>query len=204
MGDQEVVVGPLLHLGVPCGIELVADLLVSAVEVPHVILIEIGRCNIGTTAEPPDPEICLKVPIVEMHGGAVRVSWMHHRGKTACVEWDLLAWFQLCTDAIHSSVVGSLQGLHRHLAINHTEVATSFFEDIPSSHHPRDPTTRLPTWACVDFFRELRPPVNLLDGRADGLLGVGNYFLESPSDGVRGFRLLAQSLRSNSRRLTTS
>jgi hypothetical protein len=57
----------LLKLGVVVGVVLLADLLIGAVEVLHVVEVEVGRGDVRAAAEPPlrgdaVPSLRLKVP----------------------------------------------------------------------------------------------------------------------------------------------
>ena len=74
-----------------------ADFFVAAVEVLHVLLVYVTRGDVCASAKPPlsrdaVPFLCLKVAIVEMHGGAKGVVGVHHRGDTAGEEGHALVF----------------------------------------------------------------------------------------------------------------
>mmetsp|Transcript_9963 Transcript_9963/g.24797 ORF Transcript_9963/g.24797 Transcript_9963/m.24797 type:complete len:223 (-) Transcript_9963:731-1399(-) len=77
--DKEITVRPLFELRIPSGIVLVANILVGPMEVFHVVLVQVRRCNVSTTAEPPQAEICLEVAVIEMHRWAHWILGVHHR-----------------------------------------------------------------------------------------------------------------------------
>ena len=51
--DDKIPVSPRLELGIELRIVLVAHLLVGAVEMLHVVLVDVSGSNVGTAAEPP-------------------------------------------------------------------------------------------------------------------------------------------------------
>ena len=78
MRDLEVSVGPCLELRVVIWIVTVTHLLVCAMEVLHVVFVDVRWSNVSTSTEPPNTTIRLKVAIVEMHGGAEWVLGVYH------------------------------------------------------------------------------------------------------------------------------
>mmetsp|Transcript_57784 Transcript_57784/g.132724 ORF Transcript_57784/g.132724 Transcript_57784/m.132724 type:complete len:209 (+) Transcript_57784:433-1059(+) len=89
--DVEILVGPLLELGVVAWIVLVARLLVRTMEVLHIVLKEVRGRQVRAAAKPPHSALCLKVAVVKMHRRRHRITWVHHRAETTREEWDALA-----------------------------------------------------------------------------------------------------------------
>jgi hypothetical protein len=71
-----ILISPFLELGIELCVMSVTDRFVDPMEVLHVALVQIGWGDICPTTEPPHPTCSLKVAIIEMHSGAVRILWM--------------------------------------------------------------------------------------------------------------------------------
>ena len=67
----------------------------------------------------------LEVAVVEVHGGAMGVLGMHHRGQAASEERDLLTGFQLSACAVGPPLGGRIQRRLGHLAVDNAEVHPS-------------------------------------------------------------------------------
>ena len=118
MVDDEVPVGPGLELGVEFGIVAIAHLLVGAVEVFHVVEVEVGGGDVGSSAEPPYASVGLEVSVVEVHGGAVGVAGVHDAGESAGEEGDALSG-RHALGSVDPSFGGGLQCLLGHGSVNH-------------------------------------------------------------------------------------
>mmetsp|Transcript_6785 Transcript_6785/g.20085 ORF Transcript_6785/g.20085 Transcript_6785/m.20085 type:complete len:293 (-) Transcript_6785:478-1356(-) len=101
--DDEVLVRPLFELGVVFRIVLVAHLLVGAVEVLHVLLVEVGGGDVRAAAEPPDAAVRLEVAVVEVHGGGEGVARVHHGAKAAGEEGHAVALL-VALGAVHAAL----------------------------------------------------------------------------------------------------
>mmetsp|Transcript_23806 Transcript_23806/g.37216 ORF Transcript_23806/g.37216 Transcript_23806/m.37216 type:complete len:433 (-) Transcript_23806:73-1371(-) len=177
--DGEVIVSPLLELRVELGVVLVTDLLVGSMEVLHVLLIQIGRGDVGSTTEPPNTTISLEVSVVEVHGGAVRVPGMHDRAETACEEGNLVTRLVSSSPislAVLQAVIGGLESLDRHGAVNHRKVAASLLPNLATGEHPGDSSTAVLSGPGI--LLELALAIALLDGLADVVLGLAAHLLE--------------------------
>mmetsp|Transcript_6060 Transcript_6060/g.15072 ORF Transcript_6060/g.15072 Transcript_6060/m.15072 type:complete len:221 (+) Transcript_6060:237-899(+) len=109
MFDQEIIIGPFLELIVVCWIVTVADIFVSSMKVSHIVLIDIDRCDISSTTEPPMfTVIRFEVSVVEMHGRAVGVTRVHDTTQAAGKERDLLT--VTTTDTTFSRSLQCLDG----------------------------------------------------------------------------------------------
>lgn len=71
--------------------------LVRAMEVLHVVFVDVRGADIRAAAEPPLfrhslPLLCLKVAVVEVHGGRVRVLGVHHTADAGREEGHTVGW----------------------------------------------------------------------------------------------------------------
>mmetsp|Transcript_4442 Transcript_4442/g.17489 ORF Transcript_4442/g.17489 Transcript_4442/m.17489 type:complete len:270 (-) Transcript_4442:7-816(-) len=192
--DEEVVVRPLLELGVVLRVVLVADLLVGAVEVLHVLLVEVGRRDVRAAAEPPDASVGLEVAIVEVHGGGEGVSRVHHGAQAAREEWNALSRLHALRP-VHAALRGSGQGLLRHRAVHDAEVAPGLLEDFALAQHSADAAAAVLPHPGVLLERRLS--VHLRNGLADIVLRLATQLLEALAHAA----LLVSALDQRGRRL---
>lgn len=66
---------PLSELGVVCGVMLITDLLVAAMEQLHVLVVHVGRSDVSAASVPPlwrntFPFCCLEVPAARFNAHA--------------------------------------------------------------------------------------------------------------------------------------
>jgi hypothetical protein len=76
MRDLEVSIGPTLKLWV---VVTAKHLLVRAMEMLHVILVDIAWGNVSTSTKPLNTTMSLKTTVDEMHGRAEWDLGVHHR-----------------------------------------------------------------------------------------------------------------------------
>lgn len=178
MSDEEVIIAPLLELCMVGRVMPVADLLIGAVEMLHVLLIEIRGGNVGTSSKPPlarqaIPLLCLKVSIVEVHCGGMRIARMHNGGD-AGGEKGHTADVVLALKSLRVAS-GSAVCLRGHGAINHRHVHTGLLPDVPVLHHSGDSTASV--LSCPGILSELGA-INVLYGLANGVLGITDDLLK--------------------------
>jgi hypothetical protein len=75
--DVIIFISPALELWIELAVVSVTDCFVGAMEVFHVRLIQIGRCDVCAASKPPHSPSCLEVAIVKMHRGTVRILRMN-------------------------------------------------------------------------------------------------------------------------------
>mmetsp|Transcript_51649 Transcript_51649/g.123063 ORF Transcript_51649/g.123063 Transcript_51649/m.123063 type:complete len:255 (-) Transcript_51649:50-814(-) len=159
-------------------------------EVLHVILVDIRGGDVRPAAEPRDSALRLEVAVVEVHGRAVGVPRVHHRGEPAREEGHLLAR-RISLGAVGraelEAVVSSSKGLLRHAAVDHRERAARLLKHVPASHNHRDAATAALAHPRVRL--ELALPIDLLDLFGDVQLRLAAHLLETRAHlGVRGPR----------------
>mmetsp|Transcript_46490 Transcript_46490/g.97677 ORF Transcript_46490/g.97677 Transcript_46490/m.97677 type:complete len:224 (+) Transcript_46490:573-1244(+) len=155
---------------------------------PHIILVEVGRSNVGSATKPPNAAIRLEVTVVEMHGWTVGVARVHDAGKTAGEEGNTFSGSHTLRP-IHSTLGRRLQCLLGHRSVDDTEVDTGLFkhgtvfED--AGHTPTS------VGASPAIFLEGGLAVNFLNCASDGDLSLADHFLESGAHGVVAIRAIA-------------
>mmetsp|Transcript_33243 Transcript_33243/g.69246 ORF Transcript_33243/g.69246 Transcript_33243/m.69246 type:complete len:200 (+) Transcript_33243:502-1101(+) len=157
--DDKVAIGPSLEFFIVFGVMLVANLLVSSMEVLHVIFVNIRGGDIGTTTKPPNTTIGFKVSVVKMHGRSKRVLWVHHTGKTTGKEGNTFSRGH-ALGAINTTFGGSLESFLGHATVNNRKIDSSLFKDLSPSQDTRhtasaifaSPTILLERSFSVDFF----------------------------------------------------
>lgn len=75
----------------------ITDVFVGLVEMCDVCDIHIRRSQVCPTPKPRHATFCFKVAVVEVHGGAVRVSGVDDGGNSTGKEWN---HFALCNDEV--------------------------------------------------------------------------------------------------------
>mmetsp|Transcript_2939 Transcript_2939/g.4215 ORF Transcript_2939/g.4215 Transcript_2939/m.4215 type:complete len:312 (-) Transcript_2939:96-1031(-) len=186
--NDKVSVSPGLKLGVKFLVVLVAYLFVCSVELLHVILINETGSDISSSTEPPNATICLKVPVVEMHGRAVGVARVHHTGKTTGKERNTLTWsHSLC--AVNTTFSGSLKCLLRHTSVHNRKVDSSFLEDLSTGQHTRHTSSTVGTNPGV--FLECSLAINVTDCLCDFYLSFAAHFLELGTHGIVAIRTIS-------------
>mmetsp|Transcript_18985 Transcript_18985/g.52947 ORF Transcript_18985/g.52947 Transcript_18985/m.52947 type:complete len:251 (-) Transcript_18985:203-955(-) len=173
--NDEITIGPFLEFLVVSGVVLVADLLVSSVEVLHIVLVHVTRGDIGTSAEPPNTSISLEVSVVEVHGRAVRVFGVHHTTQTTGEERNTFAGSHTL-GTIDTTFGGSLESLLRHASVDNTEVDSGLFKDISARQDTGHTATSVGT--SPGILLEFSISVNFLDGTSDFDLGLAAHFFE--------------------------
>eukprot|EP00962_Isochrysis_galbana_P039222 scaffold14030_cov121-Isochrysis_galbana.AAC.7 len=173
--NGEVLIRPLLELGVVLRVVLVADVLVC-------------RRDVRTTAKPPRPAIGLKVAVVEVHGGRHRVARVHHAGQAARKERHALA-LGIALRTVGAARCCRLQSVLRHGAVHDGKRASCLLKDIAVGEHTRDATTPARTSPHVLFERRaiqlayrvadvvLRPPAILLEAATHVHVGTGHVVI---------------------------
>mmetsp|Transcript_4238 Transcript_4238/g.6414 ORF Transcript_4238/g.6414 Transcript_4238/m.6414 type:complete len:403 (+) Transcript_4238:411-1619(+) len=167
--DEEVIVGPGLEAGVVAWVVLVADVLVGAVEVLHVLLKEVGRSDVRSTAEPPGALIRLEVAVVEVHGGGHGIAGVHDGGETDGEEGHALTRLQVL-DAHGATLGSSTDGIRREVSIDDGETAACLLEHCAVLKNAR--VAAATVRAFPDILSEFRLSVELLDLFCDGELGL--------------------------------
>mmetsp|Transcript_46568 Transcript_46568/g.98827 ORF Transcript_46568/g.98827 Transcript_46568/m.98827 type:complete len:462 (+) Transcript_46568:138-1523(+) len=181
VADDEVPVGPRLELGIELGIVTVAHLLVRAVEVPHVVEVQVGGGDVRAAAEPPHAAVGLEVAVVEVHRRTVGVARVHHAREAAREEGHPLPRGH-ALGPVDAPLGGGLERLLGHGAVHDREVDAGLLEDLAvledAGHAAAavgaDPAVLLEGGAAVD----------VLDGGGDGNLGLADHLLEAGAHGV--------------------
>mmetsp|Transcript_1038 Transcript_1038/g.3831 ORF Transcript_1038/g.3831 Transcript_1038/m.3831 type:complete len:367 (-) Transcript_1038:175-1275(-) len=174
--DLEVVVCPLFKLWVVLRVMLVADALVSPVEVRHVVLEEVRGRDVRPAAEPPDAAVRLEVAVVEMHRRGHRVARVHHRRNAAGEERNLLAR-RVALGAVRAARRRRLQRLLRHGAIYHGDRHARLLKDFAVLHHARNAAAAV--LAQPRVLLERRAAVELFDGCGNAVLRRADHLLEA-------------------------
>lgn len=101
MRDREILVALLFEIGPVALIVLVTRLLERLVEMDGIGFVEVGRGEVGSTAKPPCFRFPrhvgifnLKVPVIQVDGGHVRVPGVDDDAEAGCEEWDGARWFR--------------------------------------------------------------------------------------------------------------
>ena len=180
--DDEVLVRPLLELGVERLVVLVAHVLERAVEVRGVVVEDVRGRQIRAAAEPPGARaalgalggVRLEVPVVEVHGGRHGVVRVHHGGDAGGEEGDHLLARALLAG-------GGAVRLGGHLAVHHGHVHASLLEHVAALQDARDAAAA--AGARPGILLELLA-VQLLDRAANLILRGANHLLEACAHGV--------------------
>mmetsp|Transcript_10579 Transcript_10579/g.31943 ORF Transcript_10579/g.31943 Transcript_10579/m.31943 type:complete len:398 (+) Transcript_10579:91-1284(+) len=174
--DVEVLIGPLLELLVVLRVVLVAHVLVGTVEVLHVVLVKVRRGDVRAAAEPPDAAIGLEVAVVEMHRRRKGVARVHHGAQAAGEERHALARLH-ALGTVHAALGGGGEGLLRHGAVHHGQVAAGLLKDLALAKHAGDATAA--ALAHPRVLGELGLAVNFLNGLADAVLRLTAELLKA-------------------------
>mmetsp|Transcript_48878 Transcript_48878/g.140483 ORF Transcript_48878/g.140483 Transcript_48878/m.140483 type:complete len:308 (-) Transcript_48878:347-1270(-) len=173
--NDEVSVSPSLEFLVVFRVMLVADFLVSSVEVLHVVLIDVTGSDIGTASEPPNATVGLEVSVVEVHGRAERVLGVHHTAQSTGKERDSFTRSHSLA-SVNSTFGGGLKGFLRHGSVDNAQVDSCLFENLSSRKNSRHTTTAICSSPAIFF--EFAFSVNFLNGFGDGNLSISAHFLE--------------------------
>lgn len=132
MRNRKILVALLLEIGPVALIVLITRLLERLVEMDGVCFVEVGRCEIGSTAKPPCFRFArlvgifnLKVPVIQVDGGHVWVPGMDDDTEAGCEEWDGARWFRQ-TGVVRQH---GFLGLGRQFTVHDRDVYTGFFKD---------------------------------------------------------------------------
>mmetsp|Transcript_47266 Transcript_47266/g.94748 ORF Transcript_47266/g.94748 Transcript_47266/m.94748 type:complete len:226 (+) Transcript_47266:1152-1829(+) len=188
MLDVEVLVSPLLELRVVLLVVVVADLLIGAVEVLHVLFLHVHRGDVCPAPKPPQAALGFEVAVVKVHRRAVWVFGVHHRAKPTGEEPDLVSSLELSNRPVLillELVVGSQQSFGRHSAVHHSQVAARLLPNLPAGHDAGKPAATVrPT---PNVFLELSFAIHFFYRIADmklrfakHLLHLGAHFRVSP------------------------
>ena len=173
--DAEVAIGPSLELWVVVRVVFVANFLVCSMEMLHVGFVHVARSDIGSSTEPPDTTVSLKITVVEVHGRAEWVLWVHDRRKTTSKEWNALTWGH-ALGAIDTTLGGSLEGLLWHGSVHDGKVDTSLFKNISTRHDTRHASTTIGTGPAI--LLEGCFAVNIRNGLGNFELGFAQHFFK--------------------------
>mmetsp|Transcript_11683 Transcript_11683/g.28716 ORF Transcript_11683/g.28716 Transcript_11683/m.28716 type:complete len:243 (-) Transcript_11683:358-1086(-) len=190
MRDDEVPVRPRLELGIELRIVTIAHLLVRAVEVRHVVQIEVRGGDVCTAAEPPNASIGLEVTVVEVHRGTEGVAGMHDARESARKERHALAG-RHTLGAIDAAFGRGLEGLLRHGAVDDREVDAGLLEDgavlEDAGHAPAA------VGAGPAVLLEGGLAVDLRDGISDGDLCLSDHLFKARAHGIVSIGAVAGS-----------
>mmetsp|Transcript_17172 Transcript_17172/g.31040 ORF Transcript_17172/g.31040 Transcript_17172/m.31040 type:complete len:408 (-) Transcript_17172:78-1301(-) len=175
MLDDKVAVGPSRELIVVVRVVFVAYFFVRAMEMLHIILVNITRSNISASPEPPDTAVGFKITVVEMHGGGHGVSWMHDTAEPTCKERNTLTRCH-ALGAVDSSFSSSRQGLLGHGTVDNTQVDSSLLKDLSALQDSRHTTTTVGANPAILLERSFA--INIRDSLCNFNLSVTAHLLK--------------------------
>mmetsp|Transcript_8020 Transcript_8020/g.19836 ORF Transcript_8020/g.19836 Transcript_8020/m.19836 type:complete len:387 (+) Transcript_8020:398-1558(+) len=173
--DEEVLIRPLLELGVVLGVMLVAHLFVRPMEVLDVLLDKVRGSDVTPAAKPPLAALRLEVPVVEVHRRRVWVARVHHRAQPTGKERHSLPW-SIALGTIGATRRRRGEGLLRHAPVDNAERAAGLLEDVALLEHARDAAA---TALAGPHVLQERRAIQLRDGRADVVLSALAVRLEA-------------------------
>mmetsp|Transcript_15454 Transcript_15454/g.51884 ORF Transcript_15454/g.51884 Transcript_15454/m.51884 type:complete len:317 (-) Transcript_15454:124-1074(-) len=176
--DVVVLISPCLELRMEVLVVLVADILEGAMEVLHVLLHEVAGGDILSSSEPPVASLSFEVSVVEVHGWAVGIARVHNRAEPAGKEGDAIAGsIALGTIVVAEleAIIGSIERLERHGAVDDRKVHSSLLPHFSSRHDAGEASSSVLTSPRV--LDKLALPIAVLDRLADVSLSISEHLL---------------------------
>mmetsp|Transcript_15488 Transcript_15488/g.18654 ORF Transcript_15488/g.18654 Transcript_15488/m.18654 type:complete len:216 (+) Transcript_15488:974-1621(+) len=187
MLNDKVSVSPCLKFFVVFGVMFVTDLLVSSVEMFHILFIDIRRCDVGSSTEPPNSTVRFKITVVEVHGRAMRVLGVHDGGKSAGKEGDTFTGCHTL-GTVDTTFGSSLKSFLRHGTVDNGQVDTGLLKYLSTGKDTRHTTTTIGTDPSV--FLKGSFTINIGNGLGNGDLCFTAHFFESGTHGIVSLRTI--------------
>mmetsp|Transcript_9319 Transcript_9319/g.17500 ORF Transcript_9319/g.17500 Transcript_9319/m.17500 type:complete len:294 (-) Transcript_9319:159-1040(-) len=158
----------------------------------HILLIQIGWGDVRATSEPPSTAVSLKIPVVEVHGGAVRIAGVHDARQTAREERHPIPGLEVL-GVLRTAGGCSGQRLLRHGPVHDAQVDPGLLPNLSAGHHTRDPAATV--LADPSVLAELALAVTLLNRGTDLALHLAAELLELAAHGRGVLLVAAQHIR---------